>query len=108
MLEKPLAKLEELEKRLDRLIKSAPRFSAALARVKELERETAELSENLSREKAARGESDKSSTARVAELEGRAVKLEECLAREKKLRDTAAGRVSELIRDLDEEKPDNG
>jgi len=105
MLEKPLAKLEEMEKRLNNLIKSAAAAAASKAKAQELERELKGLSENLSREKTQRAESEKSAATQLAESDSRAKRLEDRVAMEKKLRAEAADRVSALVRDLEEDKP---
>jgi DNA repair ATPase RecN len=105
MLEKPLAKLEEMEKRMSNLLKSATAMTGVKARAQELEKKLKEVAENLTQEKSSRSESEKAAVVKLEELAGKARKLEEQVAKEKKLRADAADRVSLLIRDLEGEKP---
>ena len=96
--------MDELEKRVDDLLKKLPQLSGYKARAVELEQKLKALSESLAREKALREETEKARDEKISGLDSKARALEDKLAKEKRLREEAADRVQSLIRELEEEE----
>jgi len=93
-------KLEELDKRISRLIEGAEQAKGKLERVWELEDKIKTLNQELEKEKGAKGQA----LERISELEAKIDFLDKRLSKEKSLRKHALAQIQQLIQEIGEAK----